>query len=680
MSGRKQHYIPQAVQRAFEASRTGAKPQVFVFRKGKQPYLMAVDGSAAERDFYSNPLTDGAGALDDKITDFESEHLGPILQRLRLTPHGEVDSELAAIAVAHLAFRTAHLRDSMAAIADEGLAQMQTLVENSHALRRFSGIDSLPSDSPVTEVIQEMLANVGADDWPEKERTAAERILAFRVRERYDDVMPQASNAFRDHLAALQNGITDAIPKAHARVLSQSLVPESRLQPMRQLKWFVVAADTQDGHFVLPDCVVVGTSSSSGELVPYSMLAPNEVSMVVMPLSAKQLLVGSIQDTQIVQTEINLQLARCSLDFFVSSKRDAETDQAAKLIGTHATHVKLDLLDDDDNEDDGKSPSMPSRASTLKIRAPLGKFGDAAKKALLSIAETSVEPESKDSIETISVPANLRAELQTLLKRAPTEAELQSSAFGAVHPVKLNDQWKCRIVLPRNVVEFLIQTNDPERRLIATLVVKYNLGRAYHFDCWARRNRQVFDRPRSDEWTYVVDNLVFHAGSHYFGGLASARHGSTYLSTDDVLQKLAASINLGIKGLNVSREQFFVNRDLALLVRDAISSVEVILVSVASLNGILEAQNTSIATYSDAGLVLTEAGLWDWSQLFAKDLRRYYETRSRWHPDTELSELGRHVERLLWTIGVFVSETDKGPYLDVIDDERLVQLRQLFGN
>jgi hypothetical protein len=136
MAGRKQHYIPQAVQRSFEAARTGTKAQVLVFRKDRKAYLIATDGSAAERDFYSNPLTYGIGALDDKITDFEAAHLGPILQQLRSTSYGEVDSGLAAIAIAHLAFRTAHLRGSMAAIADDGLAQMQAVVADSQAFPR----------------------------------------------------------------------------------------------------------------------------------------------------------------------------------------------------------------------------------------------------------------------------------------------------------------------------------------------------------------------------------------------------------------------------------------------------------------------------------------------------------------------------------------------------------------
>jgi hypothetical protein len=678
MAGRKQHYIPQAVQRSFEAARTGTKAQVLVFRKDRKAYLTATDGSAAERDFYSNPLTDGIGALDDKITDFEAAHLGPILQQLRSTPYGEVDSGLAAIAIAHLAFRTAHLRGSMAAIADDGLAQMQAVVEDSQALRRFAGIDSLPANSPMTELIQETLSEAGADNWPEKERTAAERIIAFRVRERFDDLVPQAISAFSDRLGWLQGSLTDLIPLAHARALSQSLVPDSRVQPLRELKWFVVAADTQDGHFILPDCVVVGTSTSSCELQPYSMLAPDEVCMVVMPLSSRQLLVGNAQDVQIAQAQINLQLARCSLDFFVSSKEDAETCQAAEVIGTYAAQLKLERLDDDDSRADDKSLSISPPARALKIRTPVGKFGDAAKKALASIAKTSIELESADTIESISVPSNLRCELQTLLKRVPSDAELQYVAFGAVQPVKLNDLWKCRIILPRNVVELLLQTEDSMRNLIATRVIKYNFGRAYHFACWAQRNQHMFDVPRAEEWTQIVENVVFRTGSDYFGGLASARHEATCLPTDDMLQATAAFIDQGITSLNASRQHFFLNRDLTQLVRDAVSSVEVILVSVASAIGILEANNTTIAPTSDVGISLTSAGLLEWSQLFAKDLRRYYERRYRWSPDAELTDLSRHVERLLWTIGVFVSETDEGPYLDVIGDEQLVQLKRLL--
>lgn len=679
MSGRKQHYIPQVLQRAFEAARTGSKCQVLVFRKGRAPYLTATEGSGAERDFYSNPLTDGSGALDDKITEFEGEHLAPMLRALNSTALGAVDAEIASVTVAHLAFRTAHMRSSLATMADAAISQMRTIVEDAEALRQFAGIDSQPSDSPVTRIVRELLSEAGGNDWPEKERSVIERIIAFRVRERFDDVAPQASDTMLIHLGMLEDVTTDAIPKAHARVLSQSLVPESRVQPLRELMWSVISTNKSDRHFILPDCVVVGSSNSSCQFQPYAMLAPNEVSVVVMPLSANQLLVGSVSDIVIDQMEINSQLARCSLEFFVGSRKDEETAQLAEQIGTYAHELHVNLLDEDESNVHEKSSSTPSHVGALKVRVPSGRFGEAAKAALVNISKFSIEPDGADKIESITVPANLRAELQAQVNRLPTEAELQSIALGAVHTVKSGNEWKCRIVLPRDLVDALLSTQDPVRQLAATLAIKFNFGKAYYLACWARQCQGIFDKAFANEWQQLVTKVAFRACGDYFGGMASTRHEYEILPIDDRLREAAKLIALGIEGLTASRQQYFTHRSIDQLVRDSLPCVEVILASVASISGVLEAKNSSIARDSDAGAVLRAAGLWDWSRLFANDLRRHYESRFRWSSDAQLQEICPHVERILWTIGVFVSQVDKGTWIDVQGDQQLANLKRLLS-
>jgi hypothetical protein len=671
LAGRKQHYIPQVVQRAFEAARTGTKSQVFVFRKGRLAYLTSTEGAAAERDFYSNPLIDGKGALDDKITDFEADHLGPILRELRSIENDEVDPELAAITVAHLAFRTAHLRGAMATMVDSTLGQVKSIIEIPEAMRRFAGIDSMPSDSVMAEMVRDELSKFGLNAWPEKDRKAIERMVIFRLRERFDDLVVHANGFMRDGLAAIETGMSGAVAKVHARALSNSLVPQERVRALRELNWHIIGADTQDRHFILPDCVVVASSTAPGELKPFAMLSGEETAIVIMPLSSRQLLIGSGCATQVAQIEINLQLAKCSLDFFISSKHDEATRTLAESIGTCAVGLKPDLLGEGDEGSSEMPHTAVPTAGRLVIRTPVGKFGEAAKKILSTIVEEAVEPTSVNRMESITVPANMQAALEAIWKRTPNAAELQAAALGTVELVKSGSEWKCRVIVPRSVAEMLVQTSDSEKRLIATRLVKINLGRAYYIDCWAKRCPEVFDRPELDLWGKIVSKVTSRAASYHFGGLASARHESEPLPGGDTLQELASYLRLGFTGLREARQRFFTHRDVDQLILEAIPPIEFILVSTASVCGFLEAKNTAIARDSDAGIVLSDAGLWEWSLLFAKDLRRHYEKRYRWSSEAELHQLGGHVERLLWTIGTIVSPTDNGHWIDVLDDERM---------
>lgn len=679
MAGRKQHYIPQAVQRAFEAARTGTKSQVLVFRNGRAPYLTSTEGAASERDFYSNPLIDGTGALDDKITDFENQHLTPMLRELRSAGNGNVDQEIAAVTVAHLAFRTDHVRGSMAAMAGIALEQMQSIVENPAAARLFGEIDSPSENSRVAEAVQSELSRLGLDHWSEKDRKALERIVIFRLRERFDDLFALGSDTMREAIDVLARKLPGSIAKAHARALSESMVPHERVRVMRELNWRVIAADTQEQHFILPDCVVVASSIETDEIQPFAMLSLAEAAFVIMPLSSDKLLLGSAGAIELEQGEINQQLARCSLDFFISSRLDEATKALAESIGSCSAKLAVSLLDEDiDKPTDLAAPLVP-RVGSLVINTPVGKFGRAAKKALSTIIEEVAEPLTITRIESVVVPANMSAALEAVWKRAPTTDELRAVALGTVEPVKVGSDWRCRVIFPRSVADLLTQSSNPGGRLAAIRVVKLNVGRAYYFDCWARRCPEVFDKLHNDPWSELELRAAFRAASAYFGGLASVRHDSAPLPGEEDLPELAATLRVALASLHSARQRFFTHRNVDRLVLEATQIIEAILVHTASVFGFLEAKNRSISRESEAGVVLASAGLWEWGTLFAEDLRRHYERRTWWASDSELRQIGGHVERQLWTIGVLVSRVDDGHWVDVLDDQRMPIVERMLS-
>ena len=75
MAGRKQHYIPQLLQKGFTFSGAGKKPQLYQFSKNLKPFSSSTEGTGAMRDFYSNPIANGSDVLDDLITEFEATFL-----------------------------------------------------------------------------------------------------------------------------------------------------------------------------------------------------------------------------------------------------------------------------------------------------------------------------------------------------------------------------------------------------------------------------------------------------------------------------------------------------------------------------------------------------------------------------------------------------------------------------
>jgi hypothetical protein len=678
LSGRKQHYIPQAVLRSFEAARKGVKSQVLVFKKDRAPYLTATDGAAAERDFYSDPSAEGDRTLDDAITEFEGEHLAPILLELRSKSNGDVDGELASVAVVHLAMRTAHLRGTLSKVTSEAIAQLKAITEDADALREFAGLDSLDPNSRFAEVLREDISKMVPPTWPEKDRRALERMIAFRLRERFDDLVAQSEIPIIEGLSMMAASLPGMVPMAHARALSSSLVPQERIDSMQRLRWCIVSVGSVDHHFILPDCVVVARTNASAELRPYAMLSSEDVVLVVMPLSSHQLLIGCDDEPQLDLKAINLQLARCSLEFFVGSRSDEATLTLAAEIGTRASDVKFDLLDDEDVESSEEFVQEVQGSAHLAVRVPFGKVWDPIKRRLAEIAHDTVETTTLARIESITVPARLSAELETVWKRVPSPAEVQACSLGTVELVKPRADLMCRIILPRRLADSLGAKALDNDRLIATRLVKFNLGRAYYFDCLMRRLPMVFEASSLHEWTQRLYGSAIRLGAHFFGGMASTKHESEPLPGGEQLAELAVSIRAGLAGLRDARERSSIHNNVDQLLLEALQAVDLLLTPTAAVCGFLEAKGIEFPPDSEAGTVLKDAGLWEWLRIFHKDLRRHYEKRQRWSSDEDLSQLGGHVERLLWSIGVFVSPLGSRSWIDKVDDERMEAISKLL--
>jgi hypothetical protein len=56
LSGRKQHYIPKFLLRAFGRRGKGKTIQITVYSKKRGVFTTSLEGAAAERDFYSAPM------------------------------------------------------------------------------------------------------------------------------------------------------------------------------------------------------------------------------------------------------------------------------------------------------------------------------------------------------------------------------------------------------------------------------------------------------------------------------------------------------------------------------------------------------------------------------------------------------------------------------------------------
>jgi Protein of unknown function (DUF4238) len=604
MSGRRQHYIPQAVQRGFAA--TGRKKaQVYVFTNGKEPYLSATDRVAAQRDFYSAPAD--SETLDDQITKYESTVLGPAILALRESEPGPIDSKAAAAVVVHLSIRSAFLRGTFSTVTKELLEFFSKTLANQDQARRLLGVDSADPQSATSKAIEEEVGNALPPGTPYAFRAAFAKLAHVRIREKFATTHASMSAMVLQQFAIILDRMPEIVVSGHTKVLGQGLVPQQRVERLRHMQWRIVAASA-DQHFVLPDCLALGSKAEHLEnLRPYALVGDDELTGVVMPVSSSKVLVGSTGDPRLNAAALNEASARCSLEFFISSRDDAATRAAATMIGTSVSRYIEEAVDETfatpEATVEARSSSPASTGGLLIRFEPVGRKSG---KVQAVVRDLLSEPElapglgiTEYVLVTDNVPQSLkRRGLQLNEPWAP------SVTSGHCHIVELADSVKCQLFVPSVLVEEA--RSKTEASAAAAGLIRSQAGRATYFAHLLQRvPLEVFRRPRP---------LLEKAGlriaqafaSEYFGarlsGRAQLNDAQTIVALDH-WRKLAAG---RLEQIALARAHFVEHKNVDAVLTHILAHAEVFLTSSAAACAAFQAEPTRLLVDGQGVLDLTQ--------------------------------------------------------------------------
>lgn len=681
MAGRKQHFIPQALQRGFGVAK-GKKTQVYVFKKGQKPYHSSTEGVAAQRDFYSELSNEQS--LDDKITAYEGSVLAPAIAALREAPVGPADSHVAAAVVVHLSIRSGFVRGSFSAVATEMLDYFAGAMNSDETARALLEVDSLKSESALVKLIEEeILSQFGAA--PESGRNALAKLVHFRAREKFPQMFPGLVAMLLQQLAMLLERIPEMIVNGHSKALDRDMAPALRVERLKAMNWQIVSAEPPT-HFVLPDCLAVGAKTSDfQEMVPYSLLSDDELAGVVMPICSSKVLVGCFGNPEIDVASLNRSFAQCSLDFFISSQADAQAAEAAQFLGSTVSKyvdslVKEPTFDAPDRSgSDGESPETNGQAQEL-VKVPI-KFEPSSRKsgkAQAAVRNLMSAPELQAGLRIVEAIVIADNVVGSLRKRGVVlnDYAAQAERLGTCYVAEAPDGLSCQLFLTTEAVN-LVAKGHPLARAAAALI-RHQAGRAtYYATVVSKIPKEMLQRPRPLLETVEL-RIAHFCCSHYFGGRLS---GIGYISdeefaaTDDLYNRTLAGC---LQGITNARLHFIEHRDVDAALLQALGHVERLLCATA---------NACATTGGEVGRwkasksieALQAVSLGDWLELLALDLRRFFDSRKDLGGDTDLVLLGSHVERVLWSFGIVLSTpTPEKIWMDVLGDEQLENTRLML--
>ena len=331
MSGKNQHYIPQAVLEAFRIP-NARSPQVRVYRREKS-FPSAINNVAAEDYFYSRLTTDGSETLDDVLTRHESGPLNDDLHALAAIAAGPVDGALAARIIAHLTGRGDHLRGMFRASSLALASLIETLLGSSSAVAAALGAQDTKPGPRFLSILSEHLAKdteLAALELPSPLLTSLSYTLVRENAKRGFEEMSDSTRHLADHLRSETNTLAQG---AHGKSLAKGPVADAWVTVLAALEWRIETVT--DPLFILPDFIGLATDEA-GESGTIFSVGGEALHTVLVPLSPTRMLIGEAEAKSHDLRRFNARAAPHCLAFFVSAYASDELDRLREIIGTQA--------------------------------------------------------------------------------------------------------------------------------------------------------------------------------------------------------------------------------------------------------------------------------------------------------------------------------------------------------
>ena len=687
-SGPNQHYIPKFVQRPF-----GVPPkrhQIWCFERDKEPERRAIKRTGTQNYFYSEPSTDGHPTLDDQISEAESK-LALDLQSIRSAKIGDaIDSHAVAGIIAHLAPRTAHIRDS----AKQGIVQILDRAVNVFTdpknLQAIVGLDRRTPNNQFREyVLRDLISRpeVATLTLPPR---VLERIAFYYAKENCPQFLHNALPAFRPMFDALASRVDELVRNGHNRALSGSILSNPRESFLRNLNWKVENAPRAGA--ILPDCVVIAIDKDN-VTVPFMFCGQSEIQAVIMAIAPEKLVVGRNDGWEIPpQFNYNLGAAQASYNYFLSPCNNIEMARLRPMIGTCPTSVIEESIEDGFSNilpppslltqqngmglSESSTFSVPPTSGNFQYEATFLDFGDQGEIQRINDALQRIVSELSRTLplgrlEGITLandyPRALKGVDRGFDNAPPLETVSPEVGVGVAQMITVmrSGEVKGRIVMS-SAIGHALTSEDQTLVSLGTYVSVKELALVAMIEIVDRALPGVLLQPTDrefDGWLYAHADAALHG---YVASRIAAGFGNQQELVESKRQLLVAATNRMKSMVIKERLEYRYHGDVDALLAVAFPAVRQVLTCAADLLGHCSSAEVPPVTAGDElEKTLVQAGLANWFVMYRHDLERFGSELGRWESFNEFLAFNVHVERLLWQLGMVPWESSEGIRIEI---------------
>jgi len=336
MAGKRQHFVPQFLQRGFASHFVGDEAFTWTHRKGTQPFNTNVKNVGVEGFFYS---IGEDTELDRAITDFEGEFSSLISDLRSGKAYATVDPARIAQLLAHLEIRTRHLRQNFLETGTYLLDELMKFASDEEVFGRYfrraiQRDPSLMQDAMVKEMQKYGIPRTFLPQVMEMSKPLLAQALPEALSK-----MSVFAKQFRNALPGMLKG---AAKSGHIKALAETLAPESKVSRFVGLQFRV--ANSGGASFPLGDSVVLFHVAGERSFKPF-IEGKDELLAVFLPLSPHHVLVGSNGSYEWDSARLRREIARCALEHFISSEAPPEHADLVPVIGENAYLLSIDQIE-----------------------------------------------------------------------------------------------------------------------------------------------------------------------------------------------------------------------------------------------------------------------------------------------------------------------------------------------
>lgn len=337
MAGKRQHFVPQLLQRGFASHFDGGEAFTWVQRKRVKPFNANIKNVGVEGFFYS---VDGDVELDRAITDFEGKFNALISGLRSQVASGPVDPLGVAQLLAHFEIRTRHLRQSFLESGNYLLDELLNFVSDKEVFecyfrKAIQRDPSLMQGAIANEMQRYGISNKFLPQFMEMTKPLLEQALPEMLLK-----MPVFTEQIRSFLPEMIKG---AVKSGHIAALTKTLAPESKVSRFVGLQFRV--AESGGVSLPLGDSVVLFHIAGERTFKPF-LEGKDEMLAVFLPLSPRHVLVGSDGPFyELDHMRLRREIARCALEHFISSEPPPEHSDLVPLIGENAYMLSTDEME-----------------------------------------------------------------------------------------------------------------------------------------------------------------------------------------------------------------------------------------------------------------------------------------------------------------------------------------------